>query len=182
MKQTASYFFLFCTSMALLICDESTSSNNGAYIQLSSAQTQIPDLRTGSLITSEPEAAPVLGKIVSNFEIKNKDLIICKIPGIYLVCTGLQVSVLAPEVSGYLDCWYELNNKPIPVSNSREYVNQDSKTTLLVNSFLISLKKDDELGIKFIASSPDIGIICIKNLANNEPDILSFGASVIKID
>ncbi len=154
----------------------------GAYAQFASNKTQTPLPNTGSFITVESSATPILGNIISNFSPPANGIVTCQVSGVYLVSTGLQVSVLNDKASGYLDCWYELNSKPIPSSNSREYVNQDSKTSLLVNTFLIKLDKGDQLGIKIAASGPDIGIICIQNLPYNEPEILSFGASLVKIN
>ena len=155
---------------------------SGAYAQLASAETQAPLPNTGSFILSEPNATLTLGNIVKNFSPPLNGVITCQIGGIYLISTGLQVSALNDKASGYLDSWYELNNKPITYSNSRGYVNQDSKTSLLVNTFLIRLKEGDQFGIKFLASGPDIGIINIAGLPYNEPNILSFGATLVKID
>ena len=176
------------------------------YIQLYSSKTQTPDLNTGSTILSDPLSDKASGESINNFEVnlaKNPPLniimriwnkitgstnpqeissVICKVPGVYLVGTGLQIGVIGSEASGYLDSWFELNDTPISNSNSRQYINQNSRTTLLTNTFLIKLKEGDKFSIKYTASGPDIGIIAFKDLPNNEPDIFSFGASIVKVD
>lgn len=167
------YFSLISISLYPLY-----SENQEAYIQMSSSVTQTPNLITGTFILSDKGSAIP----INNFDVSpNYDFVICKIPGMYLICTGLEIAVLSKGVSGYVDSWFELNGSPVPASNSRQFVNQDSPIAPVTNIFLMELKAGDTFGTKFIASGPNIGLICIKNLTDKQPDILSFGITLVKI-
>ncbi len=162
-----------------LYCIDQINRNQNSYIQAASSLNQLPNLVTGSYILIDASAADP----IKNFETApNNTGVICKNAGTYLICSGTQIGVTAEGVGGYLDSWYELNNQPVPYSNSRQYVNQNSKIALATNVFIMKLKENDFFGAKFIASGPNIGLICIKNLPNGEPDILSFGLTLLKID
>ena len=177
MKICKIFFLYLLTALSSIL-----HSNEKAYFQSISSVTQVPNLTTSSFILSDPGSAnPIKNFTFTETSDKSIDKIVCEVSGLYLICTSIQPAVLAPRIRGYLDCWYELNGIPIPASNSRQYVNQDSKISLMTNTFLLELKKGDVFANKFIASGPDIGTICIKNLLNGEPNILSFGITILKI-
>lgn len=148
------------------------------YLQIYSTKTQTPNLITGSYIFSDP----IPPQYVKNFEVSPQyDKIICKQSGIYLMCIGVQPAILSSGIGGYVNCWYELNGKPVAGSNSRQYVNQDSPISIVTNIFLIPLNQGDSVGVKFSASGPNIGVIAINNPFPGIPAVFSYGLTILKI-
>jgi hypothetical protein len=168
--------YLTLTFLFSLQSDEITPQDVEAYLEISSNQTQAPNPNKKSLITTNAISE------IRNFEVsKDGVTFTVKVDGIYLIGSGLQVGIFNPKVSGYIDCWFELNGIPIPASNSRQYASESTEVSLVTNAFLIELKSGDTFRTAFSASGPDIGIVAFTNLPNNEPDIVSFALSIFKI-
>ncbi len=161
--------FLFFCLLTQIYCED-------AYIQMSSVARQIPTPGTGSLITSDTI------DIIKNFEVTPaKDAVICKVPGLYYVCSGAQPSTLIRGISGYIDTWFVLNGVPVDYSGSRQYIDENSRVTLMTNTVLIQLEENDLLATGFLASRPDIGLIYIQSPLRGEPSVTSFLFTAYKI-
>ncbi|MBM3193260.1 MAG: hypothetical protein FJZ59_03390 [Chlamydiae bacterium] len=147
-----------------------------AYLEVASNKTQVPNPNQKSFIITDNTS------FIKNFKAGDKGITFTAIiDGIYLIGSGVQVGILNPKVSGYIDVWFELNGAPIPATNSRQYISQSAEVALMTNAFLIELKNGDVFSIGFSASGPEIGIVAFTNLPNNEPDIVSIGISLFKI-
>ncbi len=169
------FFLLICFN---LISDELDWKKQDAYIQLSSVEIQTPVPGKGSLIRFDP-ADPDLRK---NFETTPKrDGIVCRIPGKYLVFSAIQPATFCRGLSGYIDCWFEINGAALPGSNARQYVDEISYVAELTLITLIELKENDILSCAFSASGPNIGTIFIQSSLSSEPSVTSFALSAYKI-
>ena len=147
-----------------------------AYAQLSSVATQIPIPVTGSLVTFDTV------NLIKNFDLTpNKDGLICKVEGTYVIYAGLQPSTLIRGINGYLDMWFVVNGVPIPGSNDRQYVDEISRVSLVTNTTLVELKAGDIFSTAFLGSQPDIGIVFIQSPLSSEPSVTSYILSVYRI-
>ncbi len=161
---------LFLSSASALYADED------AYLQISSMKTQIPNSETLSLIVSESVDS------TKNFGVSpDNTSVICKVPGVYLISSGLQPAALKPRISGYLDSWFILNGKAVANSNSRQYINENSPVALVSNIFFVTLKENDTFATGFSSSDPNIGLLSVDNSATSEPSVSSFGLTIFKI-
>jgi hypothetical protein len=149
-----------------------------AYVQLSSSATQIPSPPgKGVLIFADSP------DFIKNFDLSPKrDLLICKVPGIYFFSCSLQPAVLVPRTNGYLDCWFELNGKSVEVSGSRLHMTENSPIGVMTIPLLVKLAAGDTAGVCMSASGPNIGIVSIVNDIQNEANITGYILSVFKVD
>jgi hypothetical protein len=166
MKKTLFGIYLFCLTLQA----------ESAYVQVTSVETQSPVPETGSFILFDS------ADVVKNFTVSStKDVVTCQIPGCYIVYSCLQPAVLARGIYGYLDTWFEINGNPIPSSNIRQYVDEQTRVSVFTNVVMANLKQGDMIGVKFLASRSDIGIIFIQSSLTSEPSVPSYGFSVYKI-
>ncbi len=163
------FLFVFSCLVTQIICED-------AYIQMSSVAIQIPTPVTGSLVTADTI------DLIKNFEVSPaRDAVICKVPGLYYVCSGIQPATLIRGISGYIDAWFVLNGEAISFSNSRQFIDENSRVTLMTNTILIQLEENDILATGFKASGPEIGLIFIQSPLRGEPSVTSFLFSAYKI-
>ncbi len=145
-----------------------------AYAQFSSLVTQTPASYKGSLVRMDQ------ADLVVNFDIgPNKEKIIIKEAGYYFViCTGI-VGATNEGAKGYVDLWFNVNQKQVPNSTNRIAIPDSSTISVLTSQTILKLSPGDEVSVSFSASSPSLGFIFLQ--PDNEPAMSSFMLSIFNL-
>lgn len=151
-----------------------------AYIQTASQSNQFSPTRTPQILS--------LGKadIAQGIRLANHTAAVVSEPGIYYAMISVQVGADKNatesgyiDLSGYLDLWLTHNSKPIPNTNTRQYINNGSTSVLLTQSIL-QLKANDTVGATFFTTNPSFGLIAIP-AGKLEPAVSSVLFSMFKL-
>ena len=124
-----------------------------AYIKIVSYINQNPTDGFGSYIKFENT------ELLKDIEIsKEKNTIKFNKPGLYYLNLTLQCGSNDFGATGFIDCWFEKNGKPLLGSTTRISVDSQDSVQVLTTSGIELIEIDDEIAIKFSASGPGIGI------------------------
>lgn len=145
-----------------------------AYAQLSSLTSQVPPISGNALVQIDSVDA------ISNMEMTpDKQSIIIKEDGFYFVLATAQVGSIDQTTTGYVDVWLVVNKKAVPRTNSRKTIEQPTETGMVFNQTILSLKAGDQIGSRYSASGPSLGIVFLQ--PDNEPAITSFTFTIFKM-
>jgi hypothetical protein len=148
---------------------------DSAYAQLSSYVTQMP--KPGGFSLAKMEVADTIKNIELNDE---KNAIIIKKDGLYMLTFTGQLGSTVKGTEGYMDTWYIKNGKPAVNSNNRMYLSPLIPVTLMIATDLEMLKTGDTISIGFSTSGPNIGFLYLPG--DKGPPIVSTMLSVFMID
>lgn len=151
------------------------------YIQTASQMNQLSTSRTLPQVLN-------LGKVdvAQGIQLANNVAVVTE-PGTYFAVISVQIGADKNatdsgfiDLSGYFDLWLTRNNKPIPNTNTRQYINNGSTSVLLTQS-IVQLKAKDSVGASFLTTNPTFGLIAVP-ATKNEPSVSSVLFSMFKLN
>lgn len=147
-KKFFPFFFIILSFAFSLFSDES------AYIQVTSYVSQNPTSGKGSYMKFETTDQQ------KDVEIsKDRTKITFLKPGLYFLNLSIQCGSNDFGATGYVDCWFEKNGKPLEGSTTRSSVDSQDSTQSLSTSSIEKFDANDQIAIIFSASGPGVGII-----------------------
>jgi hypothetical protein len=149
-------------------------SNDQAFIQLTSYISQNPTSGKGSYVKFENT------DLVSNIEIsKDRKVIKFTHEGIYLINLSAQCGSNEFGATGFVDCWFEKNGKPLGGSTTRVSIDSQESTQVLTSLNINQFEANSELGVVFSASGPGVGISSY--MQQSRPSVSSAQLVIIRI-
>ncbi len=150
-------------------------SNNQAYIQITSFISQNPSSGKGSYIKFEKTDQ------AKNIDISS-DRTVVKVneAGTYIINFSAQCGSNDFGATGFVDCWFEKNGKPLPGSNTRASVDSQDSTQVLSAFGIDNFEVNDELAVIFSASGPGVGITSF--IQQSRPSVSSAELALIRIN
>lgn len=147
----------------------------GSYAQLSSAVTQMPSKGGGSVMKME------LVDAIENMDLSlEKDKVIVKEEGVYVIMIVGQVGATTPGAAGNVDIWISKNGAPLTNSGSRMTVEHSLWTGTIVSQTIAILKPGDTISTHFAATAPSLGVLFLQ--PPNEPAVASASFTMYKIN
>src|SRR5262249_35554558 len=105
---------------------------------------------------------------------------ITKSPGLYFLFFTGQIGAAAPGFSGFIDCWFVKNSKPVANSTKRQTIDTSNYAGLMNTGLVVPLAPGDPIGVMFLASGPSLGLIQIR--PSVAPLVSSVNFIIFKID
>ena len=165
---TLLLIFLFNLSIPIF-------STNQSYIQLTSFISQNPTSGKGSRIKFENT------DLVKNIDIsKDRTVVKLILEGLYILNFAAQCGSNEFGATGYVDCWFEKNGKPLDGSTTRVSIDSQESVHVLSSVNITDFEANDELSVIFSASGPGVGISAF--MQQSRPTVSSAQLLLLKVE
>lgn len=169
------HFFIPVTALCLL----SSTAFAAEYAQLSSLRSQIPSSIIPHVIFMEHTDG------INNLEVKDSGTkVVVKNSGTYFIVVAAQIGSTKENVNrGGVDLWLVENDKPVANSNTRQSVQGEQPTAVLVSQSVMELKAGDTISAAYSVSdaSEKVGLIATPSITG-EPAIPSVIFTMFKLN
>ena len=161
-------FLTFCSYFSSLLGSDFVGGN------LTSYKSQMPSSTLGNLVKFE-DVSSATGLSFND----ERNVVIFKEDGIYLIISSGQVGSNSRGSSGWLDLWHILNDISVQGSNNRTSISNSLDVALMSTQSILNVKAGDRLSFGFSASGPTIGFMTYK--PDREPVVSSINISIAKL-
>lgn len=150
------------------------AADNFQYMQLESVLSQPANAATNTIAFDKVDGALKMGLAKQNVTVGAD--------GVYFIMATAQIGALKSDakLNGYVDLWLNQNGVPIPGTNSRITI-IDNSTGPLITQFIAKVKAGDKISVGFSASNPGLGLVAIP-ASNGEEAIPSASFSIYTLN